>query len=330
MKKRIAILGAGFAGLAACWHLLQAFPDAEINLFDPQEISGRASGLSSGLLHPYSGMHAKRSLYATEGMEASQELLGVASAALGKSVIASKGILRLPMTADQEAAFEQRAKQFDDIEWWSEEECRERIPGITCGPGMYIKRGMRIDAGAYLQGLLSACQQAGARFEKRALDYAEAQKEYEIVILATGAGASSMLNLRIEPVKGQILQLAWPENLPPPPCSLSAKKYLVMIDDNRSCLVGATFEHHYSTTSPTPDTAMKEILPEIGKIYPQLLSAKVLNCFAGLRASSSNHMPLVQRIEERCWIFTGLGSKGLLYHALYAKNLASELLRSFS
>lgn len=54
---RCAVLGAGFAGLSVTWHLLQNSPkemNLQVDVIDEVGIGGGASGVSGGLLHPYS------------------------------------------------------------------------------------------------------------------------------------------------------------------------------------------------------------------------------------------------------------------------------------
>lgn len=51
------MLGAGFAGLSVVWHLLKQSPkelQMRIDIYDEVGIGGGASGVSGGLLHPYS------------------------------------------------------------------------------------------------------------------------------------------------------------------------------------------------------------------------------------------------------------------------------------
>ena len=58
---KVAVIGAGFCGLAVVWNLLnQLFqPNLEVTLFDKTAIGSGASGVAAGLLHPYAGAHAK-------------------------------------------------------------------------------------------------------------------------------------------------------------------------------------------------------------------------------------------------------------------------------
>ena len=54
-RRRYAIIGGGFAGVATAWHLLAAGEGsiAGIDLFDAAGLGGGASGAAAGLLHPY-------------------------------------------------------------------------------------------------------------------------------------------------------------------------------------------------------------------------------------------------------------------------------------
>src|ERR1700676_4750269 len=89
---RVAVIGAGFAGLAAAYYLSEHF---KVTLFDQKGIGGGASGVSTGLLPPYPGEKGRRSWHADAAMKARRELLQVAETTLGKPVLNYNGILRL-------------------------------------------------------------------------------------------------------------------------------------------------------------------------------------------------------------------------------------------
>lgn len=80
---RYAVLGAGFAGLSVAWHLLKQSPKdsrIRIDIYDEVGIGGGASGVSGGLLHPYSPK-AKLLWRAADCWNESLNLLSVAEAA---------------------------------------------------------------------------------------------------------------------------------------------------------------------------------------------------------------------------------------------------------
>ena len=50
---KVAIVGAGFSGLACAWHLLHMQTEPpQVTLFDRKGIGGGASEITAGLIHP--------------------------------------------------------------------------------------------------------------------------------------------------------------------------------------------------------------------------------------------------------------------------------------
>ena len=83
-RLRYAVLGAGFAGLSVAYNLLKLSPkdsNLRIDVFDEVGIGGGASGVSGGLLHPYSPK-AKLLWRAAECWDEALRLLNVAEAAV--------------------------------------------------------------------------------------------------------------------------------------------------------------------------------------------------------------------------------------------------------
>jgi glycine/D-amino acid oxidase-like deaminating enzyme len=133
--------------------------------------------------------------------------------------------------------------------------------------------------------------------------------------------ASLPLNI----IKGQILEFSWPRNRAPLSCALNSHVYLVMNETKTSCLVGATYERKYQHTSINLEVAINELFPKAIELFPPLKEASLLNCYTGLRASTPQHRPLMRSLSSSQWVLTGMGSKGLLYHALFAKELVQKI-----
>ncbi len=330
---RVAILGGGFAGLSVAWYLLHYTQgSAAIDLYDPEPIAGGASGISSGLLHPFGGKQARRSWESERCLKETHRLLTAAAQAIGKPMILSKGIIRPALSDQQITDFKIAADQNEDAEWWDKKKCEDHIRGLTLPPnggGLYIKEGLTVDVKTYLQGLWQACLIHGTQYHQKAVITQEALEEYDRVLIAMGPLTKNfppLKDLPISPVKGQILELKWPGDVPPLPFSLISQKYIIMSPDHKSCYVGATYEHNFN--SPKPDTALaiQQIVPSISQFFPSLAGAEVLNTRAAFRASSPNHLPMVGKISGKFYFFTGLGSKGLLYHAWVGKRVARAML----
>lgn len=331
---RIAILGAGFAGLGTAYHLLnQTKGNAAIDLFDPAPIGGGVSGLSAGLLHPFPGKRAEKIKNGENLLLSTHHLITEASKGLNQSVILSNGILRPAVTDQQIESFKKTADTYPrETEWWDQKKALDRIPGLYLpenGGALFIKNGVTLDVKAYLEGLWQISLRFGLHFHQRLFtDEAELAK-YDKVVFATGMGLKQVgpvAHLPLAPVKGQLLRLKWPENLPPLPFSLISEGFVVMEKGNKTCMVGATFERQFKTEEPDLATALPHIKERIKHFFPSLINAEILECKAGIRATSLNQQPLLGKFLDKYWYITGLGSKGLLYHAYLGELLAKAIL----
>jgi glycine/D-amino acid oxidase-like deaminating enzyme len=329
---KIAIVGAGFCGLAVAWYLLNhlsAFPNLRVHLFDSKGIGKGASGIAAGLLHPYAGAHAKLNWRGQEGFQATCELLKIASQTLGRPVTAeNQGILRLALNEEQLIDFQRCAEKYpNDAQWLSTAKCQLLAPGCAQAPGLWIRKGLAIYSSLYLQGLWQACAQQGAKLEKRTIFSLKELQDYDLTIVTTGSDTLRLpefVSLPLTLVKGQVLEFSWPRNRAPLTCALNSHVYMLMTETRTSCLVGATYEKGHHSALIDLEMAEREILPKAYELFPPLKEASLLNCYAGMRAVTPQHRPFMQRISPSQWILTGMGSKGLLYHALFAK----ELIRS--
>ncbi len=311
---RIAIVGAGLAGLAACFHLIQK--KCTVSLFDSQGIGGGASGIATGLLHPYPGEKARRSWNAAEALESTRKLLKISEAALGYPVASYSGILRYAIDAEQQAHLVDRTRTFDDIEQVGERE-------------FLIHSGMTVYTPLYLKGLWQACRQGGAIFHQECISSLSSLDAYDHVILACGMGVFELAPIKLSYVKGQVLTARWPNSLPPLTRSLIGKGYVGMCADARLCHLGATFERNFTHRGSDQDFALRDLVPKIAAFFPQVHELSIVGCQSNFRVTRpGSYLPLIERFNEKCSIFTALGSRGLLYHAYFAEILSRNVLNS--
>lgn len=115
------------------------------------------------------------------------------------------------------------------------------------------------------------------------------------------------------------------------------------IQEPRSLLMGSTWDwkSRSSSTNVSAEEASKaleELLPKACAIYPDLKKWEFAGAKAGLRAmpplTPHGSLPLLGRIDNmvginnncKYWLFGGLGSRGLLYHAWLGKLMAEAVL----
>lgn len=333
---RIAVIGAGFAGLATTYHILNyTKAAATVDIYDPQPIGKNASGISPGLLHPFPGKRAQTPWQVNAALKAAHELLTVGSKGANASVIIEKGILRPAISEQQITDFKACAYAYpEEAEWWEREKCLKNIPGLVLenreSGGLYIKKGLTIDVQAYLQGLWQECALLGTQIHNEAMVRVEEFQKYDHILFAVGYAVKQfkpLENLPITPVKGQILELFWPANLPPLPYSLISSGYVVMGRDKKHCLVGTTHERDFTSPEPEPEVAAPLIFEKVNPFFPGLQKAAVKGCRAGIRASpGGKRLPILGKVGKKLWFITGLGGKGLLYHAFLGDKLAQAIL----
>lgn len=310
-KRRYAVIGAGFAGLATAWHLLQK--KNQVTIFDSLPIGEGTSGNSAGLLHTFMGIEAKLAWRAKEAYQAALELLEVASEAIGRRVYKSRGMVRLALSQRQQTGFYRCSLQHPEVKWCSSAEIAKLLPSVVNTPGIFIPHALQVDGKIYLKGLWKSCQQKGGVLQQRHIDTLSELDHFDHVVVATGASRELLPSLPIHPVGGQIVELAWPASVAPLPFPVNSHVYCMMSEDQKSCLVGATYEREAAVD------AASILLPKVARILPFLQNAAVLGVKKGVRASTVDRLPLCQNVTKRISVFSGLGSKGLLYHALYAK-----------
>lgn len=323
--KKIAIIGAGFSGLATCWQALSK--NAAVTVFDDKGIGGGASGMAAGLLHYYGGAHAKKSWRGEEGYAETLKLLEISSKELNQPVYQQNGILRLALSEMQLSDFKKCAGLYEDVEWWEGERTAAEIPGCNPVPGIFLKKGLNVDCSLYLKGLWSACQKHGAKLEKVKIEDLKELDHFDRIIVAAGVKSKlfpELSHLSLNALKGQLLEIATDSPVIP----LNSLVYLVKNQQNSRLIAGATFEKSFENEGCNLELAVKEILPKAEAMFPSVRDAKVTNCQAGIRATTPNHLPLAVQITPKIWVCTGMGSKGLLYHALFAKEMVNKIFQS--
>lgn len=322
---KISIVGGGFCGVAAAFYLLNHNPLCKLTIYDPCGIGSGASGIAAGLLHPYAGAHAKLNWKGAEGLNETLLLINAASEMIGSSVADFSGILRIAIHPQQLEDFYNASQQYS-LPWY--EKCQEIIPGAGSFPGLFIPQGITVDCPRYLEGLWLACQKKGAILEKKAIASLEEIEDSDIAIIAAGAKIPSIQGceqLPIRPLKGQIIEYQYSKDLEPLKFPLNSQAYLIQTQPDR-CLAGATFERSFTTEGPDLETAIRDLRPKLIELFPPLQDAEIVGCRAGLRGTTPNHLPMIQRLGDKIWVIGGMGSKGLLYHALFAKAAVNDII----
>ncbi|KAJ9557989.1 hypothetical protein OSB04_012603 [Centaurea solstitialis] len=381
---RYAVLGAGFAGLSVAWHLLEQSPIGLhicVDVLDDVGIGGGASGVSGGLLHPYSPK-VKPLWRAAECWEESLRLLSIAETAtcskeLGfnnaqtsnGNIARRRGILRPAVSLKNMSVMNDKNAQNSlagcRVQCINEDEAHTLVPNI-CVPSnsaFYMPDAVNVHPQRYLEALFVACETLAKQvsavdigekeinFHKRAIgNLLELEGEYDAVIVCLGARStflpelSGRLPLRI--CRGVTAHMHLPQNIseevPEHSPSILSDAWLA-IQNPRNLYLGSTWEWkscNYAQNVSTEEAlkALEELLPKAAAVYPPIVKWAFEGASGGLRAmpplTGNGSLPLLGRIDDfisqthasKFWLFSGLGSRGLLYHAWLGKLMAQAVL----
>lgn len=309
--KTIAVIGAGLAGLASAYHLAKRH---NVTLFDAKGIGAGASGIATGLLHPFAGARSKLNWRGWEALGATLSLIREVEPFGDKPIIRHVGMTRF---GDRPQFFE-LSKSEKRVHPLTANELTKKFPICANGPGIYIEDAYAIDTPAYLTALFAASQKRGVSLVIKEIKELKGFDEYVVTAGAWTQSIVELSSLPIKPHKGQLLIMKNPGIDEP----INGQVYAVP-DKEGHLIVGATFEKDYSSEMPDIQAAKGEILPKAKSMIPTL--DEVIECRASLRCSSPNHLPICKKVAPHTTVLTALGSKGLLYHALLALEVDMSL-----
>ncbi len=341
------ILGAGLAGLSLA-DVLQA-KRQKVVVVEKNEIGSGASGTPGGLVNPATGRKGKKSWKAEECFKAVHKNLEKIQKATPIPFFHQNGVLR---PAQTEKMGQKMKLQFDQTSWpngwcyWlSKDEIKQKHPGIHCiGGGLWLPKAMTVNGKKYVEVYARRLQsknvevktkcEAGVEQKKNEwrLQLKKSKIKCKNLIYATGfetVSNSFWKDLKLEAIKGQVGQFGSNEKLPFTH-SVSGLGYLARLQNEYECIMGSTYEHNFEDLR-TDDEAAKYLQKRLKKMLPQLAEKmKLLDRWAGVRVSARNRKPVAGEHPnyKNLFLFTGLGSKGLLYSKFTAEHFADHLLNN--
>ncbi len=327
------IVGAGLAGACAALTLSR---HEEVVVIDAGEAASGASGASAGLANPLPSQKAKQMWRAEAALDALHQTLAHAQV---PSLFSTGGLLRPAQTEPQAALFQEAAnKRSAHGTWIAASASQERFPWLAAPFGtLHVRQGGALAVPLMVEAVLQQAVRQGATFSPHtpALHWGETANgafvdavlggspvrfEFRRVVLALGWGLHPFPLfplLRLHGVKGQTVHVTLPEPLPLP---LAGSGYVV--PTGNTAVVGSSYEHTFADLSPS-DTQTRLILEKATHALPALADATVLEARAGVRVTARTRLPLLGPVSpsQRIWVFTALGSKGVLMAPLLASLL---------
>jgi glycine oxidase len=196
-----------------------------------------------------------------------------------------------------------------------------RIAGAIDAPGE-----AQVDPVAVLAALRLAFEQLGGRIEQ--VDVTSvADLTPDQIVVAAGAWSGRIADVRVHPVKGQLLHLRAREGAGPVAGRIirTPRCYVVPRPDGR-VVVGATSEEKGFDTSVDAG-AVHRLLEAAWEVLPDVLELEFVQVIAGLRPATPDNRPLIGRASERVIHATGHYRNGILLAPLTAQRVADALTK---
>lgn len=342
----VIIVGGGVIGAAAAREL--AREGRRVAVFDPEVERGEAWRAAAGMLAPQIEATENEALHelSVAGRDRYTDLAPELKADTGIDIgLWREGIAQVATDAAQaeilRARVAQQRQQGQVSDWLDAEEARSRWPWVREMAGaLWAPMDGALDPRALVHALLTDARNHGAetiRSEVMALARTgdrvtgvRAGDEYaaDDVIIAAGAWSGRIEGLprplSVEPVRGQMAALPWPEEIPR--AILYADDCYVVARGNEA-VVGSTMEYTGFDASVS-DEGQQRIWAAVRSLCPPIGAARAHRTWAGLRPVTPDGLPIVGAAPDvgGLWYATGHGRNGVLLAGITAL-LLQQMLR---
>jgi len=341
------ILGAGLAGLSLA-DALQEHNFATL-LIDKGPVASGASGTLGGLVNPATGRRATKTWKAEHCYEAISTNLKKVQTQTKQVFYQKNGLLRPALLKKMARKMKKRFNKttWPDgwCQWKTEDEIKEIHPGIKCvDGGLWLPIGLSVDVGKYLQAYASFLEKQGLQVltnhppqnihkEKNwHIELEEDTIEAKNLAFATGHNTADSPFwdwLPLHLIKGQVAKFKRPDRPLSFSHSISSLGYMALTGEPDMFIQGSTYEHDFDHLKPDSD-GEEYLRKRMRRTLPQLEEKVVLvDQWAGIRTSTPNRKPILGKHPKytNLHIFTGLGSKGLMYGKFLADHYADHLVK---
>jgi glycine oxidase len=328
------VIGAGIAGLASAWRAAQT--GLRVVVFERGTPGCGASSVAAGMLAPV-----------TEADFGEDELLrlNLESAALWPAFAAElEEATGMPTGFDANGAFVVAVDRDDaeelrrlhelqrslglESEWLVPSAARALEPGLAprIAGAIDAPGEAQVDPVAVVAALRRAFESLGGRIEQANVE-SLGDLDADQVVLAAGAWSAELADVRVHPVKGQLLHLRTRDGAQPLAGRIirTPRCYVVPRPDGR-VVIGATSEEKGFDTSVDAG-AVHRLLEAAWEVLPDVWELEFVQVLAGLRPATPDNRPLIGRASDRLVHATGHYRNGILLAPLTAQRVAGELTK---
>jgi tRNA 5-methylaminomethyl-2-thiouridine biosynthesis bifunctional protein len=321
-KRRASVVGAGLAGAAVCERLCARGWDVELferHAAPAQEASGNHAGTFHPIVTPDDSVFARLTRAAF-----------LCSLRRWSSLEGLRwdpcGVLQLSRDAREEAS--QRASIAalalppDYAQYVTREEASAHAGVPVAAAGLWFPQAGWIRPSSLVRALLDAC---GDRLRKNFGKAVEKLPEAPVVILANSSGAPRLHgvpHLRLRRVRGQLTHVPASEIDAPRVVVLRGGMVLPPVEG--ICVVGASYDIDDEDASPRAESDAGN-LERLKNILGLEIPLSKFESRVAFRSVTPDRLPVAGKLEEGIYGAFAYGSRGIIWAALAAELVASEL-----
>lgn len=333
---KVAIIGAGVAGLGIAWRL--AGRGVQVVVLERAEAGSGATSVAAGMIAPiaeYGDAQTPEAVFARQAGRLWPGYANELEAASGLPLhFRQSGALLVAQTSEELAGLKERIGAQNGVSVLGSRETRAMEPRLAeaNAGALWAAEEAQIDTPVLARALKAAVLKAGGEVRlHEPVERIEIENGRAIgvrtpsgviradaVVLAAGAWSSRMEGLPYEavppvyPVKGEVLVLT-------PPSSAQMPKHLIwgygiyLVPRHEGLLVGATVEHAGYDLSSTK-AAEDWLLRQARALMPALETWRVSDHRVGLRPASPDGMPILgASAVDGLFIASGQYRNGILF-----------------
>jgi tRNA 5-methylaminomethyl-2-thiouridine biosynthesis bifunctional protein len=320
-NRTATVVGAGLAGAAVCERLCAR--GWNVTLFERHAGPAKeASGNHAGTFHPL--------VTPDDSLFARITRAGFLAALTGWERLPARwdacGVLQLARDA-KEALSQRRSLAAlgpprDYVQLVTRDEAAAHAGVPVAAGGLWFPRGGWVQPASLVEAQLLAC---GARLERRFNTEVKALPEAANVILANSGEAPRLHplpHLRLRRVRGQLTYV--PADRIDAPRVVVLRGGMVLPPVDGLCVVGATYDLEDGDPAPRAESHASN-LERAAQILPGFVFSNSVEGRVAFRAVTADRLPVVGSLDEKRFAAFAYGSRGLVWAALAAELIASEL-----
>jgi glycine oxidase ThiO len=332
-RRSIVIVGAGIIGCAIAREL--ASRGLACTVVDDRGVAGGATQASAGMLAPYVEAHERGPLLdlAVRSLQLFPGWIAALRRDAGVNVeYATPGTLEVAISPER--ADELKAESGGHARWLEPREVAIEYPQLQPSlGGRFTAAHGYVVPGQLANALVQAAERHGASFRAARVERVSRLRDAfrletttgalaaDSVVLAAGAwtnGIAGVATPPVKPIRGQIVQLAWPGR--PLAAILWGPQCYVVPRLDRTILVGATAED-VGYDERTTAAGIGDLLWAVCALVPEARAASFIGARVGLRPVTPDALPVMGEDPAMPGLFHASGHfrNGVLLAPITAK-----------